>query len=205
MAVNIRPPVDERIIGKMSIRHSFIAIAIFSGMFWAVIFVMFREMGEREVSYDKQVLILTVLGIWILFWLCMAFIPRQEKLVPEHFIRHLRQKGLLLQNAEQVTAVPYGNLPGSASVCIYHTGSAAVQRFLAQLPQQAEDGNAWAVNRLGLLAVYFFPNRKKALSAQVFVSSFRDCRVVYYKNTIICYYGKDQLVHTFLLSLQDKK
>lgn len=61
MAVNERTSVDQRAIGKLRVRHSFLAFAIYGGLLWGLFFFMFRAVGERDLPRGAQVLMLTVL------------------------------------------------------------------------------------------------------------------------------------------------
>lgn len=222
MAVNVRPPVDERIVGKMSIKHSFVAIAIFSGMAWVTFFLMFRAVGEKDLSRGKQIIVLAVLGAWIIFCLGMAFVPRRKKLTVQSFAEELKKTGLHVRKAEQVTSAPYGSLPDVESVCCFVPDNASSVRALARLSYEAPDGNAEAIDRLGLVSVYFFGSWKKAAAAKAMLSpagdrlekkdgtavrlSYSPDRMVFlYKNTLIYYNGRDEILRAALNDLRQGK
>ena len=220
MAVNVRPPVDERIVGKMSVKHSFVAIAIFSGMVWVTFFLMFRAVGEKDLSHSKQIIVLAVLGAWIVFSLCMAFVPRRKKLMAQSFAEELKKMGLHVRKAEQVTSAPYGSLPGAESVCSFVLDNESSVRALARLSYDAPDGNVDAIDRLGLVSVYFFDSGKKAAAAKAMLPPAGDrlekkdgtaVRLIYspdrmvflYKNTLVYYNGRDKAVRAALGTLSD--
>ena len=209
MAVNERTSVDQRAIGKLRVRHSFLAFAIYGGLLWGLFFFMFRAVGERDLPRGAQVLMLTVLGLWILVCLYLAFAPPRKKLTAETFAQLLKKHHLPVRKAEQIEGGPYDSLPGCKSVCHYIPDNESASRALSRLSFDAGNRNVEVIDRLGIISVYFFPSQKKASMAWKTFSAAGGqadraaAQVIFpYQNAPIDYNGRDEAVRAALESLR---
>lgn len=169
------------------------------------------------------ILLLTVLGAVIALCLYFAFFPPgRKKLKPDAFVRLMKGKGVTLLAAGQVTADPYGGFPGAKAVRNFLPEQADILRMLAKLPFQAADGNMEAIDRLGLISVLFFKNEKAAAAAMELLSPMGDrlekkdghiIRLGFsvdrmaspYKNTLVYYNGRDEILRAALNDLRQGK
>ena len=169
------------------------------------------------------ILILTALGAGIALCLYFAFYPPGRKnLKPDAFVQLMKGKGVTLLAAGQVTADPYGGFPGVKAVRNFLPDNAASLRMLAKLPFKAADGNVEAIDRLGLVSVLFFKNEKTVAAAMEQLSPMgdrlekKDGRIIRlgfsvdrmilpYKNTLVYYNGRDEILRSALNDLRQGK